>query len=168
MKLNIAGGQRPIEGFINIDLFEGADIVHDLNEYPWPIEDESVEEIMCSHYIEHVPDLMKFMNEIYRILKPEAKATFVAPYYNSMRCWQDPTHVQAISEGTFVYYNQEWLKSNGLSHYPIHCNFDYSYAYTIIDPFWNLKSNEAKAFAIKHYTNVVEDINVFLVKKPMQ
>ena len=29
-----------------------------------------------------------------------------APYYTSMRCWQDPTHTRAISEATFLYANK--------------------------------------------------------------
>jgi hypothetical protein len=27
---------------------EGVDIVHDLNDYPWPIKDGAVEEAFCS------------------------------------------------------------------------------------------------------------------------
>lgn len=57
MKLDIACGANKKEGFTGIDIADvpSVDIVHDLNVYPWPIEDESVEEIWCSHYIEHIP-----------------------------------------------------------------------------------------------------------------
>jgi hypothetical protein len=164
MKLNIASGQKKIEGFTGIDIMPGSDIVHDLNVYPWPIKDESVEEVKCDHYIEHVPDLMKFMNEVGRIMKKGAKCTMTAPYYSSVRAWQDPTHVRAISEMSFLYYNKEWRTNNGLSHYPIDCDFDFTYGYSINQP-WSSKSEEARNFAIAHYINVVNDIIITLVKR---
>jgi len=54
-KLNIAGGQRGTPGFKSIDLHGDADITHDLFKFPWPIKSSSVTEILCSHFIEHVP-----------------------------------------------------------------------------------------------------------------
>jgi len=166
VKLDIACGQNKREGFIGIDIVkcEGVDIVHDLNVYPYPFEDNSVDEIFMSHYIEHVPDLMKFMNELYRILKVGGTMSVIAPYYNSIRCWQDPTHLQPISEATFLYYNKDWRKANKLDHYPITCDFDFSLGY-MFAPEWASRSEEAKQFAIKHYTNVVTDLQVNLIKK---
>jgi SAM-dependent methyltransferase len=163
-RLDIACGSNKTEGFTGIDIFKDADIVHDLNEYPWPIKSDSVDEIVCNHFVEHVGDLIKFMDEIYRIMKPGSKATITAPYYSSMRAWQDPTHVRAISECSFLYYNKEWRKNNKLDHYPINCDFDFSYGYNINYP-WNMRSEESRNFAITHYINVVSDIIVTLVKK---
>lgn len=45
-----------------------------------------------------------------------AKATILAPYYTSMRCWQDPTHTRAISEASFLYFNKDWRVQNKLDH----------------------------------------------------
>jgi SAM-dependent methyltransferase len=127
LKLDLACGQNRVEGYFGCDIAAGekVDAVIDLEQYPWPIESSSAEDIVCNHYIEHVTDLMQFMNEVYRILKPGGKVKFVAPYYTSMRCWQDPTHKRAISEATFLYYNKEWRTNNKLDHYPIDCDFDY-------------------------------------------
>ncbi len=165
-KLDIACGQNKVPEFFGVDIAGGVgvDLVHDLENFPWPIPDNSVDEVACNHYIEHTKDLIKFMNELYRILKPGAKAFFRAPYYNSMRAWQDPTHTRAISEATFLYYNKDWLTANKLDHYPIHCNFDYSFGYDFA-PDWAMRAEEARAFAVRHYTNVVMDIQVVLVKK---
>jgi SAM-dependent methyltransferase len=163
-KLDIASGQNKQEGFIGIDIMPGSDIVHNLNVYPWPIKDDSVDEVVCNHFVEHVIDLIKFMEEIYRIMKVGSKATIVAPYYSSMRCWQDPTHVRAISEASFLYYNKQWRKDNKLDHYPITCDFDFSYGYNINQP-WGMKSEEARNFAITHYINVISDVIVTLTKR---
>ena len=115
-------------------------------------------------YIEHVQDLMKFMDEVYRVLKKGATAMFVAPYYSSMRSMQDPTHIRPISEATFLYYNKKWREDNKLDHYPIHCDFDFTYGY-VLAPEWVNRSQESRDFAIKHYNNVITDIQVVVTKR---
>lgn len=166
IKLDIACGQNKQKDYIGIDIVNipGVDIVHDLEMYPWPIESESCEEVKISHYIEHTKDLIKFMEEIYRILKPSGKCMINAPYYTSIRCWQDPTHVRAISEATFLYFNKEWRTVNKLEHYPITCDFDYQYGYQMTQD-WASRNEAARNFAIRHYWNVVQDIQISLTKK---
>lgn len=165
-KLNLACGQSRIDGYFGIDIKPGdtVDAVMDLESFPWDIESESVEDIICSHYVEHTSDLIKFMDEVYRILKPGGRIKIIAPYYNSMRCWQDPTHKRAISEASFLYFNKQWRETNKLDHYGIVCDFDFTYGYDL-NPEWVNRSEEARSFAIKHYVNVVSDIHVTLTKK---
>jgi predicted SAM-dependent methyltransferase len=169
MKLDIACGQNKQKGFKGIDIVPGpeVDFVWDLEKFPWePIPDNSVEEVYVSHYAEHTKDLIKFMDEVYRICVPGAKVTILGPYYTSIRCWQDPTHTRALSEATWMYYNQDWLKANKLNHYPIHCDFDVINMVVFFNPPWDKKSEEARQFAQQHYFNVVSDILVELkVKK---
>lgn len=166
LKIDLACGQNKQEGFFGVDITPGenVDAVVDLEQFPWPIESDSVEEIFCSHYVEHTSDLIKFMDEVYRILKPGGKIKIIAPYYNSIRCWQDPTHKRAISEATFFYFNKEWREANKLDHYNIKCDFDFSYGYELT-PEWANRSEEARNFAIAHYTNVINDVHVVLTKK---
>lgn len=164
LKLDIACGKNKKPDFTGVDIWEGADIVADLEKFPWPFEDNSVDEIFCSHYIEHTPDLISFANELYRILKVGAKAEIIAPYYSSIRAWQDPTHLRAISENTFLYFNKGWRVMNRLDHYPIVSDFDFESSY-ILDPAWRDKSGDELQFAIKHYINVVSDIRTILTKR---
>jgi len=166
LKIDLACGQNKQEGFFGVDIAPGenVDAVVDLEQFPWPIESDSVEEIFCSHYVEHTSDLIKFMDEVYRILKPGGKIKIIAPYYNSIRCWQDPTHKRAISEATFFYFNKGWRETNKLDHYNIKSDFDFSYGYDL-NPTWATRSEEARNFAIAHYTNVINDIHVVLTKK---
>ena len=166
LKLNLASGDNPVEGFLNVDIAKlpTVDKVVNLEKFPWPWKDGSVDEVTCSHYVEHTIDLIAFMNELYRILKPGAKATIVCPYYNSMRCWQDPTHKRAISEASMMYFNKGWRVLNKLEHYGIIADFDFSYSYAM-DPIWAQKSEDARNFAIRHYMNVVNDIQFSLTKR---
>jgi predicted SAM-dependent methyltransferase len=50
MKLNIGAGNDIRNGWINHDIaeLEGIDIVHDLNKFPWPFEDEQFSEIVAN------------------------------------------------------------------------------------------------------------------------
>lgn len=164
LRLDIACGKNKKTGFTGVDIWEGADIVADLEKFPWPFEDNSVDEIFCSHYIEHTPDLISFANEIYRIMKVGAKAEIIAPYYSSIRAWQDPTHLRAISENTFLYFNKDWRVLNKLDHYPVVADFDFESSY-VIDPAWKNKSDDELKFAIKYYINVVSDIRTILTKR---
>lgn len=166
LKLNLACGQRKEEGYFGIDIVPGetVDAVVDLEQFPWPIESNSAEDIICSHYVEHTSDLIKFMDEVYRILKPGGKIKIIAPYYTSIRCWQDPTHKRAISEATFLYFNKGWRDANKLDHYGILSDFDYTYGYDI-NQTWANRSEEARNFAILHYWNVINDIHLVLTKR---
>lgn len=165
-KLDIACGSNKKEGYVGIDrmALAGVDIVHDLDVIPWPISDGCVIEANISHYVEHVRDLCAFANELYRIMATGGKAYIAAPYYSSIRAWQDPTHVRAISEASFLYWNKAWRDSQGLSHYPITCDFDFTFGYGIGEP-WSTRSEDARNFAIRHYMNVVNDVYITLTKR---
>ena len=164
LKLDIACGKNKKPSFTGVDIWSGADIVADLEQFPWPFADESVDEVFCSHYIEHTPDLISFANELYRIMKVGARAEIIGPYYSSIRAWQDPTHLRALSENTFLYFNREWRRANRLDHYPITADFDFECSY-VLDPEWQGKNEDELRFAVKHYINVVSDIRAVLVKR---
>jgi hypothetical protein len=187
LKLSLACGDHVPEGFKGVDLIKtaSADYVQDLMKFPWSqFKDNSVDEIECSNFVEHIPHgdsyndpFFQFFDEIYRILKPaefdpanpniplKGIARITCPYYSSIRAWQDPTHQRAISEASFLYVNKQWRKDNKLEHYPVSCDFDFSYGY-VLSPEWQNRSQETQAFAIQHYMNVVTDIQVQLVKRP--
>ncbi len=165
MKLDIACGQNKQPGFKGVDIAPGpgVDYVCDLEQYPWePFEDGSCEEIYVSHYAEHVTDLMKFMDEVWRLCEPNATVTILGPYYTSIRAWQDPTHKRALSEATWMYFNKEWRAANRLAHYPIQSHFLIEQMIVFFNPPWDKKTEEARQFAQQHYWNSVSDMLVKL------
>jgi predicted SAM-dependent methyltransferase len=169
LKLDLGCGQNKRPGFAGVDrvAIAGVDIVHDLCTFPWPWESGTVEEVWCSHYFEHVPGKLRgrWMDELYRILIPGGKATVIVPYFASMRSVQDYTHEwPPVCEMSFVYFNKNWRAQTQLDHYGLRCDFDASYRY-IMDTNWEMKDEEARAFAARHYREVVMDLHVELTKR---
>jgi SAM-dependent methyltransferase len=70
MKLEIGGGIRNRkEDWINLDICPTANIVHNLDYAPWPVENDFADMIYSSHCIEHVKDPKMFLRECARIGK---------------------------------------------------------------------------------------------------
>jgi hypothetical protein len=169
LKLNLGSGSVRMDGFTNVDISPdcGAEIVHDLSVFPWPFEDDSVEEVHCSHFLEHLTGAQRigFMDELWRVLKPAGTANIITPYWASSRAIQDPTHQwPPIAESSYLYFNKQWREDNGLSHYPIRSDFDFTYGYNIDQP-WSARSTEARDFAMRHYLHVASDLHVVLTKR---
>ena len=126
MRVDLACGQKKKAGYKGLDrvAVDGVDIVHDLLTFPWPLEDESVYEFFCAHYVEHIPIILsdgsygfhRFMEEVYRCLMPNGTMEIHAPYYMSQEAFQDPTHTRCITDRTFQYYNQGVVEGT-LDHY---------------------------------------------------
>lgn len=76
VSLNLGGGSLPIEGFLNVDLCEGADIRHDLRER-LPFNDGEVEEIIATHVIEsfYAWEFPAILADWHRVLKKDGKIT---------------------------------------------------------------------------------------------
>lgn len=175
LKVDLACGTMKRDGFIGIDAIKTdcTDIVHDLLTFPWPLKDASVMEFHCSHFVEHIPiqlddksyGLQRFMEEVWRCLTPGGTITINAPYFTSMRAWQDPTHTRAITDVTFNYFNKEQAKNMTVDHYSaMNCNFKVlTMTYGLL-PEYEALSDEARAYAAKHYFNVVADIGFVLQK----
>jgi SAM-dependent methyltransferase len=58
------------------------------------------------------PAFMRFMDEVWRVLKPGGQFAFVVPHAASPGYQQDPTHVNMINETTLMYFDP--LHGSGL------------------------------------------------------
>ncbi|WP_051533996.1 methyltransferase domain-containing protein [Desulfitibacter alkalitolerans] len=112
MKIDLGSGKRRQPGYIGIDRIDipGVDIVADINK-GIPLENDVVDYVIASHSLEHVDDLMKTMEEIYRVCKHMAIVCIVAPYFNTSLNMANPYHKQAFNEHTprFFTSNNNYL-----------------------------------------------------------
>lgn len=58
------------------------------------------------------PAFMRFMDEVWRVLKPGGQFAFVVPHAASPGFQQDPTHINMINETTIMYFDP--LHASGL------------------------------------------------------
>jgi len=109
IRLDIGCGENVQKHYVGMDIrpCKGVDIVHDVQEFPWPIPDNIVIQALCSHLWEHIEPKhrIKFMDEIWRVMKPDGQLLLSVPYYSSFGACQDPTHYPCPNEATFTYFD---------------------------------------------------------------
>tara|TARA_B100000989_G_C19526344_1_gene467064 strand:+ start:1842 stop:2486 length:645 start_codon:yes stop_codon:yes gene_type:complete len=104
------------EQIIGIDLIDFENVIkHDVIANKLPFEDNKFDCCTAFDFLEHVPRVIikdgktyfpfiELISDIYRILKPNGLFLHVTPAYPSKFAFQDPTHVNVITENTFPKY----------------------------------------------------------------
>jgi len=107
-KLNLGCGEKRISGFLGVDFVKtpAVDVVHNLNKFPYPFADNSVEEILLDNVLEHLDQVIKVMEEIFRICQNGAMVKIYVPYYKSSGAFTDPTHKNFFTESSFDYFKK--------------------------------------------------------------
>lgn len=191
LRLDLGCGQNCKEGFEGVDL-NAAEAKHkwDLFKFPWPVVDQSVDELHASHLLEHIPArevevidlrdpdvgedrikfvgqdmLFAFMDECYRILKTDAWMTAIVPSGRSNRAFWDPTHRRFFMQETFLYFARDWRKINKLDHYRVSCNFACEIGHTLPQE-ETLRSAEAQSQRFHTCWNVTVDWIAKMKKLP--
>ncbi len=72
--------------------------------------------IIANDVLEHVPNLMRLMTNCLALLKQGGTFDINVPYDLSCGAWQDPTHVRAFNERSWLYYT-DWFWYMGWSDY---------------------------------------------------
>jgi len=101
--LDVGCGWNKTPGAIGMDSNPKAhaDVIHDLGNIPYPFGDDEFDEIVCRHVAEHVPDVMSFITEIYRITKSGGRIKIVTPHYSNPDWATDPTHRNHLNSYSF-------------------------------------------------------------------
>jgi SAM-dependent methyltransferase len=122
-RLNLGCNDRHFPGYINVDRMPPADEVADLSQrWPWP--DSSIEHIIAHDIIEHLPDKIHTMNELWRVLAPGAEVEIAVPTTDGPGAWQDPTHISFWNRRSFYYYEDGQLcRERFGQHYGITARF---------------------------------------------
>lgn len=107
MIYDIGGGAARGENITTVDINPKADIVHDLDKYPWPIKDRSVEYIRMYHVLEHLKDPFRAMQECHRILRPLGIVDIRVPWWKR-DCFANPYHLH--------WFKPRWFRLLDSSH----------------------------------------------------
>src|SRR3989338_3799471 len=104
--LNLGCGSQRYPNVTGIDCVpdSAADIIHDLNVFPWPVPDSSVDVVLAFHILEHLDDLPRVMEEIYRMIKHGGRLIVEVPHFRSVGAFQDQTHKHFFTTKTMGYF----------------------------------------------------------------
>ena len=168
-KLDLGCGTRKKEGFIGVDVqqFPGVDVVGNLGNDPWPWAADSVDEVHCSHMVEHLTwkERIFFFNELHRVMKKGAKAAIIIPHWSCSKFYGDPTHKEPISEFAFYYLNAAWRKDQAPHTDGMYtCDFDHTTGYSM-HPALNTRNQEYQFYALSWFKEAAQESMTTLTKR---
>jgi hypothetical protein len=174
VRLDLGCGKNKIQDaenpWLGVDAinFDGVDLVADLREV-WPWEAESVDEVHCSHFLEHLTGEQRihFFNELYRVLKPGATARILTPHWSHERAYGDPTHQwPPVCSWSYFYLERSWRDVNAP-----HCAYTCDFTYVLTgmhdpnDQWVAFRNLETKQIMMSRNINTVTDMIAVLTKR---
>ncbi len=122
-RINLGSGKDYRSGWLNLDVQDSTqpDLLLDLSQPltlplqatspfagPLLLEEGSVQVINANNVLEHVPDLTALMGSCLRLLALDGELRIEVPFERAPTAWQDPTHVRAMNENSWIYYT-DWF-----------------------------------------------------------
>ena len=110
-KINLGSAGYKKKGYINVDWqsIVKPDVTHDLNVFPYPFVDSSVDLVEASHVLEHLNRPFDVMKEIHRILKPGGKLIIKVPHFS--RGFTHAEHFHGFDVTFPNYFNKKFIKA---------------------------------------------------------
>lgn len=104
--LELGCGRRKTPGAIGVDVNprSEADVIHDLDRFPYPFDDDSFDEVICSDVLEHIDDPIGAVCEIHRILRDGGLVRIRGPFPSGSNLHTDLTHRRAFTSRSFDYF----------------------------------------------------------------
>jgi len=158
-KLNFGCGKKiePEKEWLNVDNQSGKGInkSFNFNSFPYPFKDNAFEEIRAWYILEHLDDVEKVMDELWRISKNKAKIDIIIPYYNSQSAVNCIQHKHLFSDTTIrnlLGINNPYRVNNLIK-------FKLTSMELITSKFWTWIPQSCRASIGKYIPNVVNTIH---------
>ena len=118
--LDVGCGSAKYPGAVGLDISAdtAADVVHDLDVFPYPFDDASFDQVLMQDVIEHVAEPIKVIAELARICRPGARIHLRTPHFSSLLAYSDPTHrhyfsaeaIRTLAQPRFAHYTPVRLR----------------------------------------------------------
>lgn len=113
-------------GYINVDKYDSfqPEVVHDLECFPWPFDDDSVDEIEMHHSLGHMGAtteiFLKIIQELYRISRSNCILRISVPHPRSYGFEGDPSHVRMVAPQIMSLFSLKIIRSGPPKASPTH------------------------------------------------
>ncbi len=106
--LDVGCGIHKQPGAIGIDRNPAsrADVLADLDRFPYPFADSSFDRLTAIHVIEHVNDVIRTMEEFHRLVRAGGTVRIETPHYTDFSSFCDPTHKSHLNSFSFRYFGE--------------------------------------------------------------
>ena len=106
--LDVGCGINKRPGAIGVDRNPAsrADVLCDLDHFPYPFSPGSFDRIYVIHVIEHLQDVIGAMEEFHRLLRPGGRLRVETPHYTDFSSFCDPTHRHHLNSFSFRYFGE--------------------------------------------------------------
>ena len=114
--LDVGCGINKYPGSIGVDVNPNtrADVLCDLDRFPYPFRDGSFDGLRATHVIEHVQDVVRTMEEFHRLVRDGGSVYIATPHYTDFSSFCDPTHRWHLNTFSFRYFGED---HGGYSYY---------------------------------------------------
>lgn len=167
------------ERLIGLDIISD-DALRNQNEFEYlevlpgskiPMGDQSVDSISGYDFLEHLGrgdgssnnHFISFMSEAYRVLRPNGILFLVTPAYPSPAAFQDPTHVNFITEETVKYFLGPNASANKMGY-----GFEGSFklvAHFWMGPFSKIFSGEIESFSDGFVRTLIQQLSIRSIRR---
>ena len=112
IKINIGGGLKRYEGFVNLDIDPlcNPDHLCNISKDPLPFQDNSVSEVKAHHILEHIggDGFFHLIKELYRVCEDGAIIDIEVPHHRHDEFFGDPTHCRFFTIETFRLFSKKY------------------------------------------------------------
>jgi SAM-dependent methyltransferase len=107
--LDVGCGINKLQGSIGIDHNPSsrADVLADLDHFPYPFRDSSFDALQAVHVIEHLSDVIRAVEEFHRLVRGGGEVLIVTPHYTDFSSFCDPTHRWHLNSFSLRYFGQD-------------------------------------------------------------
>jgi SAM-dependent methyltransferase len=113
--IDLGCGNNKHPGAVGVDTvkLDAVDIVHDLRDFPYPFQSETVQRVILSHVLEHftIEQIRDILKEVARILMPRGEVLISVPHAFSIAAFSDPTHKSFFTYGSFRFFDRNHAKT---------------------------------------------------------
>lgn len=153
IRLDIGCGPYKQSGYIGVDVDRqpGVDLIGSITRLP--LQDDSIEGIYSRNTLEHIPEIMLALSELYRVCRHGATLELTVPHFSSYEYWRDLTHLRPFSVFTMDHFDRRKQQVTPLPDYLPHVDFELVRAHLHWWDPWMLSRKHGLKKAILRFIN---------------